>query len=228
MPNPYGAQRELLAMNRQTNEISRHQSVPRGTVGVSTSASTGQGQSVQYVSAQAQHNFQRSDIRHYSFASSMDLISSTHASATAHVNEYQSPQSQPLHSGLFLSSSHHTSHTAAAGDLLTMSRRALEPLQLNSFTKKRSFTTTAEAAATDNAGELNFIRSYSVPTQGLYNPLNPTQQLIQQHIHPSEHGNPIEKKELLIPNQSPSTSHQEHRTIRRCLRSDSFEMMEDD
>jgi hypothetical protein len=239
MLTPNGAPWELpdlSGINRPTNEPGLNQSMPRGT--------TGQAQSVQCVAAQPQQYSQETDIRHYSFASSMDLISSTPAYATACVDpySYQSMQSQNLHSNLFKSSSHRTSHTAAAGDLLTMSRRALDPPQLNCSPKKRSVAT---ADATDNASQLNFIRSPSAPTQGLYNPLNPTQQQIQQHIPASHYSNPLKQNEMLIPNQSQSASssiewasastdhegmeksHQEHRTIRRCRRSDSFEMMED-
>ena len=239
---------------RRANELSIHHN-----------ATNGQGQNVQHVPAQPQHHIywkhqqdassaNQTDIRHYSFASSMDLISSTAASvAYAHGNSYQPTQSQPLQNDLFKSSSHHTSHTAAAGDLLTMSRRALDPpalKQMDFFTKKRSVTM---ADATDNSSQLNFkkspARSYSVPAQGLSNLLNPLQQQnqYQLYMHAPQHINPLEPKGVFFPNQSRSgsssveqasssmvhdlggvdESHQEHRTIRRCCRSDSFEMMED-
>ena len=239
---------------RRTNEPSIHQNMTNG-----------QGQNVQHVPAQPQHHIywklqqdassaHQTDIRHYSFASSMDLISSTAASvAYAHGNSYQPTHSQPLQNDLFKSSSHHTSHTAAAGDLLTMSRRALDPPapnQVDFFTKKRSVTM---ADARDNSSQLNFknspARSYSVPAQGLSNLLNPLQQQnqYQLYMHAPQHINPLEQKGVFFPNQSRSgsssverasssmvhdlggvdESHQEHRTIRRCRRSDSFEMMED-
>jgi hypothetical protein len=239
---------------RRTNEPSIHQST------------NGQGQNVQHVPAQPQHHIHwkhqqdessahQTDTRHYSFASSMDLISSTAASvAHANGNSYQPTQSQQLENDLFKSSSHHTSHTAAAGDLLTMSHRALDPTAPNKmifFTKKRSVTT---ADTTDNASQRNFkngpARSFSVPAQGLSNLMNPLQQQHQHqlYMHAPQHSNPLEQKGVFFPNQSRSgsssvewasssivhdlggvdESHQEHRTIRRCRRSDSFEMMEDD
>ena len=118
------------------------------------------------------------------------------------------------------------------------------------FTKKRSVTM---ADARDNSSQLNFknspARSYSVPAQGLSNLLNPLQQKnqYQLYMHAPQHINPLEQKGVFFPNQSRSgsssverasssmvhdlggvdESHQEHRTIRRCRRSDSFEMMED-
>jgi len=251
---------------RRTNEPSLHRSMTNGDVGAhqqsTNNASTGQGLNVQYVAAQPQHNIYRkyqqhessahqTDNRHYSFASSMDLISSTTASTVnANGNSYQSTQSQPLQNDLFKSSSHHTSHTAAAGDLLTMSRRALDPPapnQMISFTKKRS---AAMADANDNASQFNLkecpVRSFSDPTQGLDNVMNTLQQQ-QQHMHAPQHCNPLEQKGAFFSNQSPLASssvawvsssiahdlggigelHQEHRAIRRCRRSDSFEMMED-
>lgn len=247
MLTPDGGPRELSDVsgtNRPTNEPGLHQSMPRGTVGVSSCPPMGLDQSVHCVAAQPRHNSQGTDIRQYSFASSMDLITSTPTSTTVNVDLhlYQSTQSQHLHRNLFRSSSHHTSHTAGAGDLLTMSRRALDPPQSDCFQKKRSVAT---ADATDNASQLSFIRRSSVPTLGLYNPLNPMQQEIQQNIPASHHKNPHEQKELFTPNQSRSASSsiewassstdyegmgksdQGHRTIRRCRRSDSFEMMED-
>mmetsp|Transcript_40385 Transcript_40385/g.84493 ORF Transcript_40385/g.84493 Transcript_40385/m.84493 type:complete len:285 (+) Transcript_40385:1-855(+) len=188
----------------------------------------------------------------HSFASSMDLMS-TYTPPSSWIST-----SQPIQSNLFTSSSHHTSHTAAAGDLLTMSRRAFDPPQPkpnqnNIFAKKRS----AAESNGNNTSQINFTN-----TNG--NGSNP--QLIGQNhttaAHPRQQVNApqhsITFDQIRVPaqniqggfylnNNSSSTfgaagkvssstvdtmadsedSHQHHRTIRRCRRSDSFEMMED-
>mmetsp|Transcript_9380 Transcript_9380/g.20188 ORF Transcript_9380/g.20188 Transcript_9380/m.20188 type:complete len:256 (+) Transcript_9380:151-918(+) len=82
---------------------------------------------------------------HYqSLASSMDLMTPQGIAPP--------PQAQGLytsHSHLFKSSSHHTSYSAAAGDLLTMSRRAFNPDQQSDQKKRHA------AAADWNDGQTN-------------------------------------------------------------------------
>lgn len=94
-------------------------------------ASAVQAHSVQFGAPQPRTNFARAHAfgqqatthSTHSTVSSMDLMMPSNFSAHAQGNI---SSNAPAHS-LFNSSSHHTSHTAAAGDLLTMSRRALDP-----------------------------------------------------------------------------------------------------
>eukprot|EP00584_Thalassiosira_punctigera_P024927 CAMPEP_0172557352 /NCGR_PEP_ID=MMETSP1067-20121228/72756_1 /TAXON_ID=265564 ORGANISM="Thalassiosira punctigera, Strain Tpunct2005C2" /NCGR_SAMPLE_ID=MMETSP1067 /ASSEMBLY_ACC=CAM_ASM_000444 /LENGTH=274 /DNA_ID=CAMNT_0013346413 /DNA_START=159 /DNA_END=983 /DNA_ORIENTATION=+ len=226
-----------------------------------------QAQNTQPAASQPQNNMQwqhqqqqtglgqQAGARHLSFASSMDLIS---PASNPHFSGNST--SQPLQSNLFRSSSHHTSHTAAAGDLLTMSRRALAPSQpqpnkSHAIAKKRSAT-----LADANSSYISQVSFTSTNTNGV-NPqiagqiracANPRQQ-----FHSPQHSFSIEQlgvnpnsnsqDDFCLNNQASSAfdaavnvssstvstfadkdeSHQHHRTIRRCRRSDSFEMMED-
>ena len=114
----------------------------------------------------------------HSFASSMDLISpAVAASAPNNTNTSFFQKYQPQQNHLFKSSSHHTSHTAAAGDLLTMSRKALHPPPLNhSLTKKRSSTDVDMTAVAVGSGSsasrhpfpfTNLNRSNSQPSNAM-------------------------------------------------------------
>lgn len=90
----------------------------------------------------------------HSFASSMDLMTTYTAPSS------RNSTSQTIQSNLFRSSSHHTSHTAVAGDLLTMSRRAFDPPQPtpnqnNIFAKKRSAT----ESNGNNTSQINFTNT---------------------------------------------------------------------
>mmetsp|Transcript_33233 Transcript_33233/g.67768 ORF Transcript_33233/g.67768 Transcript_33233/m.67768 type:complete len:252 (+) Transcript_33233:118-873(+) len=165
-----------------------------------------------------------------SVTSSMDLISSSSLSGA--------PFPPPQEKYLFKSSSHHTSHTAAAGDLLSMSRRAFAPPtnhQTSVGGKKRSST-----ISEDPGNDVNMDGMSCVGPQNNTN----TQQNIQTHVSvtPSDtstlysNGFNSTATTKLCNTVSTSTfasqgvadeSYQQHRTIRRCQRSDSFEMMED-
>jgi len=161
----------------------------------------------------------------------MDLISTSSLSGAL----FPPPQEKYL----FKSSSHHTSHTAAAGDLLSMSRRAFAPPtnhQTSVGGKKRSST-----ISEDPGNDVNMDGMSCVGTQNNTN----TQQNIQTHhvsVTPSDtstlysNGFNSTATTKLCNTVSTSTfasqgvadeSYQQHRTIRRCQRSDSFEMMED-
>ncbi|KAL7525454.1 hypothetical protein ACHAWF_001366 [Thalassiosira exigua] len=197
---------------------------------------------------QQQQSSGRTAVRHHSFASSMDLM--TPSNQTFGDNFKSS--SQPLQSSLFKSSSHHTSHTAVAGDLLTMSRRALEappPNQNNFMAKKRS-----APMVTDNTGHSNVSTNGAYPTLGQQqsNRASPQPRFCTpQHSDTmGQVGNlssgPLYKppfadqaaSALPFPASYVSSStigsagdseeaYQHHRAVRRCRRSDSFEMMED-
>lgn len=184
----------------------------------------------------------------HSFAASMDLISSTSSNGP----RTQSGSHQ-FQSDLFRSSSHHTSHTVAAGDLLTMSRRSLDQPdfdQNNASPKKRSATM---ADSTGNPNQFNFMgRSNSSGGQNHMNAsANPQQHgNAPQHVRmvgglfanapagSQQNGQGMSGAEsaTYVSSSTVGTmedngeSYREHRTIRRCRRSDSFEMemMEDD
>lgn len=191
-----------------------------------------QPQHVQYPQQQLSHS--NTQVRSGSVPSSMDLISTSTFSRT-----FFSPQQQH---NLFKSSSHHTSHTAAAGDLLSMSRRALEPpsnLKETVSGKKRSSTITEDPGNDDTMDGMSIAAPQNNNTQ---------QQNNKQGHHvcatPTvtstfyDNGfNLTTATTKLCSAVSSSTfasqggsdeSYQQHRTIRRCQRSESFEMMEDD
>ena len=173
---------------------------------------------------------QHSNTHVRSVTSAMDLMSTSSLSGTF----FRPPQQTDL----FKSSSHHTSHTAAAGDLLSMSRRAFEPpsvVQKTVSGKKRSSTITdGDDVKMDG---MNFV-----------GPQTNTQQQNNMQTHhvfatPTDtstfHNNGFNSTATtkLCSIVSTSTfasqggadeSYQQHRTIRRCQRPDSFEMMEDD
>lgn len=217
-----------------------------------------------------QHAFdqqKQASTRHHLYASSMDLISTTVSTATTHATGTSA--FQPLQSQLFSSSSHHTSHTAAAGDLLTMSRRALDSQphgQADAMLKRRledgsvgqpqnrgggHTSTMSEAASGKHSSHSTFVGLYGnhSESRGQHhaNATHPEQQVrAPQHSHPTEHAGgvvlPKTQGKAFYPDTSffdavaTSSSvvgaagdytHQHHRTIRRCRRSDSFEMMED-
>mmetsp|Transcript_13464 Transcript_13464/g.29242 ORF Transcript_13464/g.29242 Transcript_13464/m.29242 type:complete len:278 (+) Transcript_13464:178-1011(+) len=220
-------------------------------------ASAGHAQNVPSAAAQPQNNMQwqhglgqQANTRHHSFASSMDLISHTASTSIANRNV----TAQPLHDNLFKSSSHHTSHTVAAGDLLTMSRRALDPPppnQSNFITKKRS-ATKADATGDSNTGQsndsmsINGSGSNSTRGQHFMNNSNPQKPIMHAPQHkvldqmggafPNNQATSFLTRPASTNSISSSTlgtmgekeeSYQEHRTIRQCRRSNSFEMMED-
>jgi hypothetical protein len=178
--------------------------------------------------------------RNRSGSFAIDLISSTTTSQVAPFQNNQTLQNL----NLFKSSSHRTSHTAAAGDLLTMSHRALDPppqqSNSNGLNKKRPST---------GSSDFNFVnrRTSSGGNQ---------QQQQQHYINttPQQHSSimQIGVGDTTFPNNndmnqdttsavkntasvSASTmgddaynnDDSEHRTIRQCRRSDSFEMMDD-
>lgn len=178
---------------------------------------------------------QHSNIQVRSVASAMDLMSTSSLPGTTF---FQPPQQ----TNLFKSSSHHTSHTAAAGDLLSMSRRAFEPpsdLQKSVGGKKRSSTMTENPGNDVNMDGMGCVAPQTNGTQQQNN-------MQMQHdvfatptdtstFH-NNGSNSIATTKLcnIVSTSTFATqggaddSYQQHRTIRRCQRPDSFEMMEDD
>ena len=178
---------------------------------------------------------QHSNTQVRSVASAMDLMSTSSLPGTTF---FQPPQQ----TNLFKSSSHHTSHTAAAGDLLSMSRRAFEPpsdLQKSVGGKKRSSTMTENPGIDANMDGMSCVGPQSNGTQQQNN-------MQMQHdvfATPTDtstfHNNGsnsiattklcnIVSTSTFASQGGADDSYQQHRTIRRCQRSDSFEMMEDD
>lgn len=188
---------------------------------------------------QQQQEQQQNSTQLRSVTYSMDLMSTTSRTGHFQGNLFPSPQPQQ---NIFQSSSHHTSHTAAAGDLLSMSRRAFESTSLNQNSfggKKRSSTFTEDPRNDMNVDGMSFV--------------GPQHNNLQQHNHfganvvkttttaetPSIYGDRLYEASptKLINNLSSSTGayqggqyepYQQQRKIRRCHRPDSFEMMEDD
>ncbi len=194
---------------------------------------------------QCQHN--HSFAQEFSKRHSMELITPL---STSFGHTYTNNGQQ---TNLFLSSSHHTAHTAAAGDLLSMSRRALDnphPSNPSNDTKKRSST------MVDGMCDVGSACDRSSITPGRYK----TSSIVAQHAPLTLQFNSQNiQKGLFIPSlqdascfnkfqlQSPTLtttstcvssplvgavdgnnqSYQHHRTIRQCIRSDSFEMMDD-
>ena len=184
---------------------------------------------VQYA-LQPQQQHSNTQVR--SVTSAMDLMSTSSLSST-----FFPP---PQQTDLFKSSSHHTSHTAAAGDLLSMSRRAFEPplgMQKSVSGKKRSSTITEDPGNDVRMDGMNFVGPQSITQQ---------QNNVQTHhvfatptdtstFHNNGFNSTATTKLCNIVSTSTFSSqggadesYQQHRTIRRCQRPDSFEMMEDD
>eukprot|EP00578_Thalassiosira_sp_NH16_P023380 CAMPEP_0181096406 /NCGR_PEP_ID=MMETSP1071-20121207/11017_1 /TAXON_ID=35127 /ORGANISM="Thalassiosira sp., Strain NH16" /LENGTH=270 /DNA_ID=CAMNT_0023178815 /DNA_START=8 /DNA_END=820 /DNA_ORIENTATION=- len=223
---------------------------PAGHVQNSESVAALPQNNMQWQHQQQRPSFgQQTNTRHdyHSFASSMDLISPTTSTSLSHGNA----TIRPLPNDLFKSSSHHTSHTAAAGDLLTMSRRALDPPPPNPstpLTKKRS-STDADAIGR-NTGHFNFTnmnRSHSTGRQQFMYNSNAQQPSanVPQHRSSSEQAggglpnpqatsdfshngytNYVSSSTIGTAGDNEDSRH-EHRTIRQCRRENSFEMMED-
>jgi len=168
-----------------------------------------------------------------SVVSSMDLISAS--SLPGQFNGTFSPPPQQK-KNFFKSSSHHTSHTAAAGDLLSMSRRALEPPSSHQNSlggKKRSSTISEDPGNDANMYGTNFVGQHQ-NNNGAHHDVSATPTETSLFYNYAFNSSATTK---LCNNVSSSTfasqggadeSYQQHRTIRRCLRADNSEMMEDD
>lgn len=183
-----------------------------------------------------QHRQQQPQSQVHSVASAMDLISSSSQIGQTNGNRFP-PQQQ---NNLFQSSSHHTSHTAAAGDLLSMSRRALDPPTINQNSlggKKRSSTMTDDPDGSDV--NMNGSTFKGPQHDNLHHSAGAHQVTTATPAETSPfhlNGFSVTGTTKLCNNVSTSTfasqggmdeSYQQHRTIRRCQRSDSFEMMDD-
>ncbi|KAL9181480.1 hypothetical protein ACHAXT_010285 [Thalassiosira profunda] len=193
--------------------------------------------------------------RHHSFSSSMELMTATGPSRPV-----GAPSDFQNH--LFRSSSHHTSHTAAAGDLLTMSRRALDPPPSNPAgggAKKRSSYGNDSCTGQSAFGGMDQTISQPAGQSQQMQGTTFGQPAQQQHFRAQQSGDHAmgQQTEGMFPNGghqgtpahqnqaipafrtyvSSSTvgsegdnddSHQHHRSVRRCRRSDSFEMIMED
>ncbi len=189
-------------------------------------------------------------IGHYqSFASSMDLM-------TPHGFAPQ-PQSQGFsssHSHLFKSSSHHTSYSAAAGDLLTMSRRAFDPVQQSDQKKRNAETTDGNDGQTNVTAYCHHFGIVPQPGGNKFNgdcnsgqnqqngnfrklqsmvmndPKQPPLFNIQSHNETTLNAAPVSTDGSTSTTSTTAGGNEDscqyHRTIRRCRRSDSFEMMD--
>lgn len=192
---------------------------------------------------------------HYqSFASSMDLMT---PQGIAPQSQTQGVSSS--HSHLFKSSSHHTSYSAAAGDLLTMSRRAFNPVQQSDQKKRHVAATDWNDGQTNVTANNNYFgivplpdgnkfngdcKSCQNPQQGTFsswqsiNMNDPKQSPFfntQSHHETTPFSAPVStdgstSTSSTMGGMSPSAGNDDlyqcHRTIRRCRRSDSFEMMD--
>lgn len=230
----------------------------------------GRGFITRQLPSQADNKYQGRAMNH-SYVSAMDLITTTASTASNHA-KMTFGTFQPLQSQLFSSSSHHTSHAAAAGDLLTMNRRALDPQQPvgqgNGIIKRRLEDNEdgsvsvgqpqnleggmerqmVEVANCQNADQSTFLgmdRNNSQST-GQRASAIAGQHHAPQHIEVfrdsqgkaffHDKASPKDPETPLFGVLAKTSSkvgaagdraYQHHRTIRRCRRSDSFEMMTD-
>eukprot|EP00581_Thalassiosira_minuscula_P017441 CAMPEP_0183730884 /NCGR_PEP_ID=MMETSP0737-20130205/33767_1 /TAXON_ID=385413 /ORGANISM="Thalassiosira miniscula, Strain CCMP1093" /LENGTH=261 /DNA_ID=CAMNT_0025963475 /DNA_START=198 /DNA_END=983 /DNA_ORIENTATION=- len=232
-----------LTLGLTNGSIAAPQQPPQALVGQSQGISAGAFQPQNNTASQPQQHQgfgQQANVRHHSFASSMDLISTNHP--TSQING--ASNFQPFQDHLFKSSSHHTSHTAAAGDLLTMSRRSLcppPPDKSNGMIKKRSSTmvdTNSIRPSQSSVVTMNGFNSRGRHNSGATNP----QQQVPQFPSMKQIGgffpSTQEKSLFNYPRSSVSSStvgtmgdeddsYHHHRTIRRCIRSESVDMMDD-
>lgn len=199
-----------------------------------------QQQPPQQQQQQHQPNFSYQQ-RNRSGSFALDLISST---TTSQVAPYQNNQTLQ-NFNLFKSSSHRTSHTAVAGDLLTMSHRALDPPQQSNYsnglviTKKRSSTCSNDfnfGNRRNNSGEsqqqqqqqhyINTTPQHSSIMQVGVGDTFPNNNDMNQDTT-SAVKNTACVSASTMEDDDAYNNDSEHRTIRQCRRSDSFEMMED-
>jgi hypothetical protein len=151
---------------------------------------------------------------------------------------------------LFQSSSHNTSHTAAAGDLLSMSHRPMETSSKNAKEHAKKRTASYSGRSHMEAMMMNSnINPFVMPQQQLnvfsWNAAAaaPGSQLPT----PNNTVNTVSANGSMLSSSSTSASasgswfsqqqeqqdrdsdesYQHHRTIRQCRRSDSYEMMDD-
>jgi len=181
------------------------------------------------VSAAASHQTQRQQMQR-SVSSAMDLMSSSP------FNRQSSSANNNTMSGMFQLSSHHTSHTAQAGDLLSMSRTMDTPSSAaKEFSKKR----------TASYGGQSFRDTMMQGGINTYGVLKQQQQQQQQNpsaqamwTNPYQQTNYITTSQVSIgsvshhtsvqtPHQDTAESYENQNSKRRCCRSDSFEMMDD-
>ena len=160
------------------------------------------------------------------FVSSMDLMMpSTSFANRLPANTVDSP--------LFISSSHHTSHIAAAGDLLSMSRCTVDSqiagANQSDASKKRNSTMTdggmQQHHQQGNVAQNNMMdQDMSNPPQHYNNNVSaPTGTATSRSSFDSSTTGGNYLRTLGGSNEEPL----QHRAIRQCRRSDSFEMMDD-
>lgn len=114
-----------------------------------------------------------------------------------------SAASKTFQGNLFTSSSHHTSHTAAAGDLLTMSRRALCPPQSKqgtATTRKRSVPISNTNG--NNTGQLNLMSMSDGNVSYMSGQQQKTPFNTYQHIHAPQHTPLMVQSRGIFPNDA--------------------------
>eukprot|EP00804_Cyclotella_cryptica_P011257 CCRYP_007746-RA/>CCRYP_007746-RA protein AED:0.21 eAED:0.21 QI:762/1/1/1/0/0/3/2274/272 len=185
---------------------------------------------------------------HHSVLSSMDLmLPSTFSKQPSAANNLSSfGRGYP-----FQSSSHHTSHTAAAGDLLSMSHRSMEASSNNSKEQTKKRTASYSGRSHMESMMMTTQSNYFITPQQQQNVFSwnaTTAAPGSHHLPPSN--NAVSRLSTGASQLSSSStiasasgswysqqqgqqdsendeSYQHHRTIRQCRRSDSFEMMDD-
>jgi hypothetical protein len=153
---------------------------------------------------------------HHSYFSSMDLMT------TSSFNRPQPHENANASFGMFKSSSHHTSHTAAAGDLLSMSRTMDTPV----ISKEQKKRTASYGGKSYNDSMAHSAMQFSVQQHQL-NPAAmwplPTSTTNNMPIQDSA-GSSYTPYEQQLQNKQESYEYQNNK--RRCQRADSFEMMD--
>ncbi|KAL7511408.1 hypothetical protein ACHAXN_008606 [Cyclotella atomus] len=215
------------SMNEDTSMDDAHASAPHPL------AAARQQQPMQFGAVQAQHPFaqmpparpqqQHQHGNHRSYLSSMDLMTASSFNRPPHGNTNSS-------FGMFKSSSHHTSHTAAAGDLLSMSRNMDTPA-ISKEQKKRtasyggksysdSMAQSAMQFKAQQHQQLNPAAMWSQPTSTTRNTATTVS---AGHFNNGTTAQPTSYQQQLQNNQE---SYEYQNNKRRCQRADSFEMMD--
>lgn len=162
-----------------------------------------------------------------SVSSAMDLMSSSP------FNKQSSSANHNAMFGMFQSSSHHTSHIAQAGDLLSMSRSTDAPsLMVKEFSKKRTasyggqtFRGTMMQDGINTFGVLQERQQQNPSAQAMWT--NPSQQTNYIMTNQVSIGSVSPHANVQSLRQDTAESYQNHNTKRRCYRSDSYEMTDD-
>lgn len=157
----------------------------------------------------------------HSILSSMDLMVPSSFS-----RPHTTTENKNATFSMFKSSSHHTSHTAAAGDLLSMSR-SIDTTSVRASEKKRtasyggqSYRDTIMQGA-NNGSQFGVQQQNNTATPAMWSLPTPTTNNIVNQVTGGSFSSASQQL------QGNEESYQNQMAKRRCRRADSFEMMDD-